>query len=167
VVKRRGQRGFTMMEVVVTMALFGIFLFIIVSLTAEMRRNEKKWPIDFFSHPEVGGVLARIRRDVFDSTLILDNFGTYSRDPSTLIVYTINQDGTGETVVWDFSKIGEAHRRAFKATQLSSEWIARALPAFIYEHETMPSGADAVRIKAFDKGGKLAIDELFVPRPHA
>ena len=29
------------------------------------------------------------------------------------------------------------------------------------------NGEDAVRIQAIDKEGKLAIDEIFVPRPHA
>lgn len=163
----RRLRGYSLLEVVVTMAVFGIFLFIIVTLTAEMRRVEKKWPVNYFAHPEVGGVLARIRRDVYDSTNVMDNFETYSRSDTTLIVYTINQDGTGETVVWDFSTPGEAHRKAFKATQLSSEWVARSLPAFTEVAEPMPSGHDAVRIRAFDKGNKLAIDEIFVPRPHA
>jgi prepilin-type N-terminal cleavage/methylation domain-containing protein len=165
VVIRRTARGYTLMEVVVTMALFGAFLFIIVSLTAEMRRVEKKWPINYFAHPEVGGVLARIRRDVYDSTAVMKNFETYTQSETTLIVYTINQDGTAETVVWDFSRPGEAHRKAFKATLLSSEWVARSLPMFTESPETI-SGQDAVRIRAFDKGNKLAIDEIFVPRPH-
>src|SRR3954471_3578500 len=119
------------MEIVVTLALFGTFLFIIVTMTAEMRRNEKKWPVNFFAHPEVGSVMARMRRDIYDSTALLDNFETYSSSPLTLIVYTINQDGTAETVVWDFSKAGEVHRRAYKATLLSSEWMARGLPLFV------------------------------------
>ena len=121
------------------MALFGVFLFIIVTMTAEMRRNEKKWPVNFFAHPEVGSVLARMRRDIYDSTARPDNFETYSSSPTTLIVYTINNDGTAETVVWDFSEPGEVHRKAFKATLLSSEWMARGLPLFI-GHD----GADAV-----------------------
>ena len=85
----------------------------------------------------------------------------------TLIVYTINNDGTAETVVWDFTTPGEAHRKAFKATMLSSEWTARGLPLFTATTESMPSGQDAVRIQATDKENKLAIDELIVPRPHA
>lgn len=160
-------RGYTLMEIVVTMALFGVFLFIIVTLTSEMHRNEKKWPINFFTHPEVGSVLARIRRDVFDSISLLDNFDTYTSSPATLIVYTINQDGTAETVVWDFSKPGEVHRKAYKATLLSSEWMARSVPIFTSSQQPMPTGQVAVRIQAIDKEGKLAIDEIFVPRPHA
>ena len=34
------ERGYTMMEIVVTLAVFGIFLFIVVILTAEMRAND-------------------------------------------------------------------------------------------------------------------------------
>jgi len=166
VVRRRRARGYSLMEVVVTMALFGVFLFIIVSLTAEMRRNEKKWPVDFLANPEVGGVLARIRRDVYDSISLPQNFQTYDASPKTLIVYTINQDGTAETVVWDFSTPGEVHRKAFKATQQTSEWMTRGVPVFLESAEDV-SGHNAVRIRAIDKGGKLAIDEIIVPRPHA
>jgi prepilin-type N-terminal cleavage/methylation domain-containing protein len=167
VVTRRRARGYTMMEIVVTLALFGVFLFIIVTMTSEMRRNEKKWPINFFAHPEVGSVLARMRRDIYDSTVRPDNFETYSSSPLTLIVYTINNDGTAETVVWDFTTPGEAHRKAFKATLLSSEWMARGLPLFMATAEPMPSGQDAIRVRAVDQEKKLAIDELIVPRPHA
>lgn len=164
---RRRERGYTLMEVVVSMAIFGIFLFIVVLMTAEMRRNEKRWPVNYFANPEAGSVLARMRRDISDSTAILDNYQSYSRSASTLIVYTILPDGTGETVVWDLTTPGEVHRRGFKATQLSSEWTARGLPIFTFDSESLPSGRDAVRVRAIDKENRLAIDELFVPRPHA
>lgn len=167
-VNRRGARGFTLMEVVVSTAIFGVILFILVTLTGEMRRNEKKWPINFFSHPEVGGVLARMRRDIDDSTSFPDNFQTYNQSPTTLIVYTINQDGTAETVVWDFARPGEVHRKAFTATLLSSEWIAREVPIFLCTLEPLsPSDEQSVHIQAIDNLGKLAIDQIFVPRPHA
>ena len=167
-VNRRHARGFTLMEVVVTTALFGVILFILVALTGEMRRNEKKWPINFFSHPEVGGVMARMRRDIDDSTSLPDNFQTYNQSPTTLIVYSINQDGTAETVVWDFTKPGEVHRKAFTATLLSSEWVACQVPVFLCTLEPLsPTDEQAVHIQAIDDKGKLAIDQIFVPRPHA
>jgi hypothetical protein len=59
------------------------------------------------------------------------------------------------------------HRKAFKATLLSSEWMAAGLPLFSATMQPMPSGQDAIRIQATDKENKLAIDELIVPRPHA
>jgi prepilin-type N-terminal cleavage/methylation domain-containing protein len=168
VVKRDHDRGYSLLEVVVTMALFGIFLLILVTLTAEMRRNEKKWPVNYFSHPEVGSVLARLRRDIEDSTSLPDTFQTFSQSPSTLIVYTINQDGSAETVVWDFSKLGEVHREAYKATLLSSEWKALAVPTFVSVLGTTPSGDEQeVHIQAIDQEGKLAIDQIYIPRPHS
>jgi type II secretory pathway component PulJ len=166
VVTRRRAAGYTMLEIVITLALFGVFLFIIVTMTAEMRRNEKKWPVNFFTHPEVGSVLARMRRDIYDSTARPDNFETYNASSLTLIVYTINDDGTGETVVWDFTTPGEVHRKAFNATLLSSEWMARGLPSFTVT-TTKVGAQDWIRIQALDKEQKLAIDELIVPRPHA
>jgi prepilin-type N-terminal cleavage/methylation domain-containing protein len=168
VVSRSRARGYSLMEIVVVMALFGVFLFILVTLTAEMRRNEKKWPINFLARPEVGSILARMRRDILDSTSFPDTIDKYSQGPTTLIVYTINQDGTAETVVWDFHKPGELHRLAFKATLLSSDWKALEEPIFISSLEPMESGNEQqVHIRAIDKEGKIAIDEIFVPRPHA
>jgi prepilin-type N-terminal cleavage/methylation domain-containing protein len=169
VVKRTRSRGFTLMEAVVAMALFSVLLFILVTLTAEMRRNEKKWPVNFFTHPEVGSVLARIRHDVYDSTSLLPSYDTYNSSATTLIVYTASVDRSFETVVWDFSKPGEVHRKAYRATALSSEWVARSVPVFICsscDDPVIVEGEAAVRIQAMDKEGKLAIDEIFVPRPH-
>jgi prepilin-type N-terminal cleavage/methylation domain-containing protein len=168
VVIRRRARGYSLLEIVVVMALFGVFLYILVTLTTEMRRNEKKWPVNFFAHPEVGNVLARMRRDILDSTSFPATIDKYSQSPTTLIVYTINQDGTAETVVWDFSQPGEVHRVAFKATLKSSEWMTHEDPIFVTSLEPMESGDEQqVHIRAIDTQGKLAIDEIFVPRPHA
>src|ERR1700760_3111220 len=122
------------------MALFGVFLFILVTVTAEMRRVEKKWPVNFMARPEVGSILARMRHDILDSTSFPDTIDKYSQSPTTLIVYTINQDGTAETVVWDFSQPGEVHRLAYKATLLSTDWKAREEPIFISSLEPMESG---------------------------
>ena len=167
-VSHRRARGYSMMEIVVVMALFGVFLFIMVTLTTEMRRNEKKWPVNFFSHPEVGYALARMRHDILDSTAFPDSIDKYSQSPTNLILYTIKEDGTAETVVWDFSKPGMVHRIAFKATLLSSEWKTREDPVFIASFEPVGTGDEQqVHIRAIDKQGKLAIDQIFVPRPHS
>jgi len=60
------QRGFTLMELVVTMAIFGVFLMIVGTLTLEMRGQEKRYPVNFMQHPQVVAVLSRMRRDVLD-----------------------------------------------------------------------------------------------------
>jgi prepilin-type N-terminal cleavage/methylation domain-containing protein len=40
-VTRRGARGYSLLEVVVTLAVFGVFLIVVVTLTAEMRRRSR------------------------------------------------------------------------------------------------------------------------------
>src|SRR5437879_97126 len=67
--RRRAERGYSLMEITVVLAVFGIFLYIVVSLTAEMRRQEKRYPVNFLTNPEVNSVLTRMRRDVYDTKL--------------------------------------------------------------------------------------------------
>lgn len=162
----RRQRGFTLMEMVVTLAIFGAFLLIIVSLTLEMRKNETKYPVNFMVHPEVSSVIARLRKDVFDTKYYPAEFKGYSQSASTLILYTLRTSGFGETVIYDFGTKGEVHRKAYNATDLVSDWTARGVPTFQIADYQLTTGQDAVRIKAYDDQGKLAIDEIFLPRAH-
>ena len=89
------ERGFTLMEVVVTMAVFGIFLIIIVILTAEMRQNEQRYPINYMAHPEVVAVMARLRKDIVDTKYYPMSFQGYSQSNKTLLLYTLKQTGFG------------------------------------------------------------------------
>ncbi len=162
----KSERGYTMMEMVVTLAVFGIFLWIIVILTTEMRANEKRYPINYMAHPEVGSVMARLRKDVFDTKYYPAEFQGYAQTPRTLILYTLRETGFGETVIYDFRTRGEAHRKTFNATQLTGDWVARGVPSFQIGSFTLGTGQDAVRITATDEQNRLAIDEIFVPRPH-
>ena len=160
------RRGFTMLEVVVTLAIFGVFLLIIVSLTLEMRKNEAKYPVNFMTHPEVSSVIARLRKDVFDTKYYPAEFKGSTQSATTLSLYTLRTTGFAETVVYDFSKSGEVHRKAYNATDLVSDWVARGVPTFHIDDYKLETGQDAVRIKAYDNQGKLAIDEIFLPRAH-
>ena len=147
-------RGYSLMEIVVTLAVFGTFLWIVVILTSEMRANEKRYPINYMAHPEVGSLMARMRKDVFDTKYYPATFQSYQQTPQTLILYTLRQTGFGETVIWDFR------------TQLTADWVARGVPDFQIASFTLNTGQDAVRITAIDEQNRLAIDEIFVPRPH-
>ncbi|HYS56015.1 MAG TPA: type II secretion system protein [Thermoanaerobaculia bacterium] len=160
------QRGYTLLEIVVTLAIFGIFLLIIVVLTADMRANEKRYPINYMAHPEVGSVMARLRRDIFDTKYYPLNFQTYEQTPRTLLLYTIDQSGFGKTVIYDFRTKGEVHRKEFNASDLTGEWVAHGVPDFQFTDYKLNTGQVAARISATDENGRLAIDEIFVPRPH-
>jgi prepilin-type N-terminal cleavage/methylation domain-containing protein len=163
VVKRR---GFTMMEIVVTIAIFGVFLMIIVSLTLEMRKNEARYPVNFMLHPEVSSVIARLRKDVFDTIYYPAEFQGYSQSKKMLLLYTLRTTGFATTVVYDFTTKGEVHRKEYNATQLVGDWVARGVPTFEVGDYTLETGQDATRIRAYDSKGKLAIDEIFLPRAH-
>lgn len=167
------QRGFTLMELVVTMAIFGVFLMIVAALTLEMRGQEKRYPVNFMQHPQVVSVLARLRRDVEDA------FGQdpyppsagvakYQQSHKVLIVQTIVVGGGAQTVVWDFSNSGEVHRISYNVG-VPTEWIARGLPReFSADIDAVvtPGHPFGVRITAIDKSHRLAIDQYLQPRAH-
>jgi len=163
---RGGARGYSMIEISVTLAIFGIFLFIIVTLTAEMRRNEKRWPVDFMSHPDVGAVVARFRRDVYDSKYFPAAWQSYLQTDQTPIIYTITPAGFGETIVWDFRKPGQVTRHAWTANQQQEDWVARGTPIFTTEQYEALNGQIGIHVVAVDDKGKLAIDQILIPRPH-
>jgi prepilin-type N-terminal cleavage/methylation domain-containing protein len=163
VVKR--QRGFSLLEISVVLALFGVFLFIIVTLTAEMRRNEKRWPVNFMVHPDVGAVLARLRRDVYDSKFFPDSWQSYTNDPQTPIIYTILPN-SAETVVWDFRTPGQVTRHSWIANLPQPDWVAHGTPQFTAEPYDAPNGQSGLHVTAVDEKGKLAIDQILIPRPH-
>ncbi len=160
------------MELVITMAIFGVFLMIVASLTLEMRGQEKRYPVNFMQHPQVIAVLSRMRRDVqdaFGSNPYPDSSGDgrYVQSPKVLIVQTIIGGGA-QVVVWDFSKKGEVHRISYNVG-VPTEWVARGLPpdfgANIDAIET-PGHPYGVRVTAIDRNGRLAIDQYLQPRAH-
>jgi prepilin-type N-terminal cleavage/methylation domain-containing protein len=166
------RRGFTLLEVVFTVAIFGTFLLILTTMTAEMRKQEKRYPVNFMRHPQVVAVMSRLRRDV------LDAFGTnpypagagsgkYTQGTKTLIITTLVGGGT-QTVVWDFTTPTEVHRISYNVG-IPTEWVARGLPddfGATFDAIESPGHPFGVRIMAVDSKGRLAIDQYLQPRTH-
>jgi prepilin-type N-terminal cleavage/methylation domain-containing protein len=164
-------RGYSLLELVVTLAVFGVFIIVVVTLTAEMRQQEKFYPVNFIAHPEVNAVLARLRRDINDTTAYYGEFAKIpAAVPDVLWIDTITNAGTSEVVMWDFRTPGEVHRRTYNsASQQVAEWVARGVPLFTYSTFKGPHNSDGVRLQGFDTSGKkaqLVIDAKYIPRPH-
>ena len=165
------QRGYTLVEVVVAMAIFGIFLFILVTLTAEMNFYQRRLPVNMHKHPQVIAVLARLRRDVLDGHSVRpyrNSHDGYTSSEKVLIIDTVNNTGGYDTVVWDFRTPREVRRRAYVAG-VPQEWVARGLPADFSRLDIdavrmSDDGAWATHIVAKDERGRIAIDTILQPR---
>lgn len=173
VTRRAHMRGYTLLEVVIAMAVFGMFLLMVTMLTSEMRNLEKRMPVDFMSHPQVAAVLSRLRRDVEDvhgANPYPTNAGSYSQTPQTLILESVQPNGGLQTIVWDFSSPGVAVRHATNVG-ITTDWTARGLPPefsnqFAIDAIDIPGRPYGVRVTARDQKGRIAIDQLFQPRAH-
>jgi prepilin-type N-terminal cleavage/methylation domain-containing protein len=153
VVKR--DAGYTLLELVVAMALFALLLFVLMSVTNEMAFHERRLKLDFLRHPQVIGVISRMRRDVADG---------FGRNPYGATTSSGETNAPKRLVM----EILAEERRAYNVGGLNV-WRARGLPSdFTAEigavENPNPNGALGVRIRARDSQGLLAIDQIFFPR---
>ncbi len=167
----RRHAGFTLLEVVVVVAIFGVFLWINVILTNDMRTWEKKMPVNFMSHPMVSAVVSRVRKDIEDAH---EKYfpgqvpGTdWTKSNKVLIVTSLTDAGT-LSVVWDFTKPNEVTRLTYIANQEQSRWTARGTPQFTVSYVPDDDDPDPIgaEIKATDEKGKLGIDQIIFVRAH-
>jgi prepilin-type N-terminal cleavage/methylation domain-containing protein len=165
----RGTRGYSLIEVIVSMAVFSTFIAIFFILTADMRRWEKRLPVNFMKNPQVGSVLSRLRRDVLDAhgtDPYRNEYEGYEASAQVLIIDTIQPDGL-RTVVWDFRTPGVVRRRSYNVG-VARDWVARGMPQGLQKFEigavSTNAAAWATEIKAKDEEGRLAIHQIYQPR---
>jgi prepilin-type N-terminal cleavage/methylation domain-containing protein len=168
---RRRQAGYTLIEILVSMAVMGVVIAIFCVLAAEMRSHEKRLPVNMLRHPQVMAVIARLRRDVIDAagkSPYRDAYDGYTAGSQVLILETLTGAGV-EMVVWDFRTPREVHRRSYRVG-VPTEWIARGLPQDFQNFRVgavgLPGRPWAVRLVAKDSDGRIAIDQILQPRAH-
>jgi prepilin-type N-terminal cleavage/methylation domain-containing protein len=162
VVKR--SRGFSLIEIVVALAIFALLLLILVGLESQLVRFDRHMRIELFTHPEPAAVLARVRRDVLDSVGYPGQQGEWTQTATTLLLNGLDEDGKPVVIVYDFSKANTAHRLAYHGNELFAEWSANNVPAFTIDAVELPRGETAVRLTALDNHGRVAIDQIITPR---
>ena len=172
-VTRRRMRGYSLMEVLVAMAVFGMFLAVFFILTAQMRGWDKRLPMSMHKHPDLMSVLARLRRDVLDANSKAPyerTHGEYTSSAQVLIVESVQANGEVQVIVWDFREPGVARRISYDVGK-KREWVARGLPQELSNVEisavkTSSTSGWATRILARDGKGRIAIDQILQPRAH-
>ena len=166
----RRQAGYSMLEVVVAMAVFLAIIVILAILTGELTAHSKRAPINFLKHPQISNVLSRMRRDVMDAhgyQPYVNTHDGYVMGPKTLIIRTFT-DNSAQTVVWDFTTPGIVKRRAYQVG-VAKEWIARGIPPEFnvqldaVDIEGRPWG---VLVRGTDQEGRIAIEQILQPRAH-
>ena len=172
---KRNQRGFTLLEVIVSLTIFGTFLAIAFLLTAEMRHWEKRLPVNFMRHPQIISVIARMRRDVLDvqitpnQPIYVNEHDGYVNGPKTLIIQTVLKTGS-QIVVWDLSEPGVVRRVSYNVG-VKSEWVARGVPPEFsvgteIESVKFDGRPYGVRLIAKDTNGRISIDQILQPRSY-
>lgn len=169
----RRNRGYTLLEVVIAMAIFGIFLMALTAVTGQMVQHERRLKIDYLRHPQIMAVIGRMRRDVLDAhgaDPYRNSHGGYVMSPKTLILESVQPGGGVNTIVWDFNTPGEVHRIAYNVG-VPARWVARGVPPdFTSSVEIgavgIPGRPYGVRLTARDEQGRVSIDQLFQPRAH-
>jgi prepilin-type N-terminal cleavage/methylation domain-containing protein len=170
-VRRRSETGYTLLEVIVAMTIFLLFLATLFALTSDMRSYEKRLPVNMHKHPQVMAVMSRLRRDVIDGhgkNPYRDEHDIYKASSQVLIIESVQQNGSVQTIVWDFRERGVVRRRSYNVG-VATDWWARGMPPYFESLEigALKTGSDAAwatHITAKDANGRIAIDQILQPR---
>lgn len=151
----------------VAVAIFGVFLLVLVGLQRQFLHYDGEVRVALFTHPAPFSVLARLRRDVLDSRGYPDPVGSWTQTPETLLLDVANDDGTPRVVVWDFRDATVARRLELKqGGERVASWEARAVPHYTIDKWDAPDGRVGVLVTAKDNEGNVVVDQIITPRAH-
>ena len=162
---RLEQRGFSLVELSVTVAIFGVFILILTGLAAQMARFDRMFRIELMTHPQTMAVLSRVGRDVRSSVGYPASHAGFEQSPATLLLTLPGGELGTETVVYDFSRDGEVKRMAFRGDVALPVWSARGTGRYEVSSFEMPDERVSVRLRGRDREGRVVIDRIYQPQP--
>lgn len=154
------ERGATLIELVVAMAVFTVFLVVFSLVMVEYRRLDAEVGQGWLLHPDEMAVIARMRRDVSDARGYGEEFNSRSQAPDYLIL----DRPKGRTITWELQP-DAAIRTEWQGLTAMSTWRARAPRQFAIDSWTLPDEKFAVRLLGRSTEGVTIVDQIFTPRP--
>lgn len=160
----RRRRGYTVIELVVSLAVLSVVLMALSMLSIEFLRFDRAVRMKWFTHPDTDAVLSRMRADVIEAVAYPATFDVYVQSEKLLILRTIGPQLEAEETVWDFRDDGVAKRRRFRNAAIAEEWSASGLPDFTIAAESFADGTIGVRLLGKDEEGRVVVEQTMAPR---
>lgn len=172
------QRGFSLVELIVTIAIMGFLIFMLVALQRELVTFDRKLKVDLFSQPNTSAVLHRVRRDVLNAVQYHpeEPYADYEWSQTTMLLDYPLDRARGATksyvVVWDFSEPETAKRIELVDEKIVSEWSTASGARYELNYDyricspgfpPVCSGPQFIRLLGYDSKGGLVVDEKVAP----
>lgn len=156
------ERGFSMLELVVAMAIFAVFLVALLELQREAISFDRTIRIDWTPNAYPTSVASRLRRDVQEASSYPAEFLHFRQSPQTLILRR-SAETPPRTVIYEFDP-ASSRRREYVGEDPAAFWEARETPRFIVDAAEGLNGEIGVSLRGFDATNRLVVEGDFFPR---
>ena len=170
---KKRSRGYSLIELVVAVAILGFLVFIMVALEREIVSWDRKTRLDLFTQPESAKVIHRFRKDVMDAKKYHSGkLDDYEQSDTTLLL-DLQDD---KSVVWDFSNGDVVKRIEYDKGTAGVEWTSKTRVTFrVTAYQIcIPSGDPDVppscsgtyftHLIGSDRKGNVIVDQIVIPR---
>jgi len=158
----RSRRGASLLELLIALSIFGVFLIVIMVLQREAIRFDRQVQIQWKDHVHPSAIAARLERDVREASSYPASFLHFTQSSSTLLLRR-SGNGPQQTIIYEFEN-GMTRRREYKNESPEHYWEARGVPRFVVTAITSESGNVGVQLTGIDARSRIIIENAFFPR---